>query len=168
MFAVTGVESTGKSTLSRFIADHFNGLLVPEFARDYLDKNGPDYGPQDLDKIALGQAAAQQKAAQSGSDLVVFDTELTVLKIWSEVKYGTVSSTILGLYEEQDVDLFLLPFIDIPWVFDPLREDQNNRRVLFDIYKSEMMSQSIPFAIIRGNPFDRNYAAIRSVMKYLK
>ena len=36
--AVTGPESSGKSTLSSSLASLVNGVLIPEYAREYLTK----------------------------------------------------------------------------------------------------------------------------------
>jgi deoxyadenosine/deoxycytidine kinase len=36
--AIYGPESTGKTTLSNQLADHFKTEWAPEFARDYLQK----------------------------------------------------------------------------------------------------------------------------------
>jgi len=33
--AIVGPESTGKSTMSAYLAGHYNTVWVPEFARDY-------------------------------------------------------------------------------------------------------------------------------------
>lgn len=33
--AIVGPESTGKSTMSDYLAKHYNTVWVPEFARDY-------------------------------------------------------------------------------------------------------------------------------------
>ena len=37
-FAITGPESTGKSTLSKQLAEYYNCELVEEYAREYIDK----------------------------------------------------------------------------------------------------------------------------------
>ncbi|MEO8765586.1 MAG: ATP-binding protein, partial [Ginsengibacter sp.] len=42
-YVIIGPESTGKSTLSKQLAKHFHTRWVPEYARDYLEKNGMDY-----------------------------------------------------------------------------------------------------------------------------
>ena len=41
--AITGPESTGKSTLTKALAIHFNTLWVEEFARTYLNNLGRSY-----------------------------------------------------------------------------------------------------------------------------
>jgi nicotinamide riboside kinase len=35
-----GPESTGKTTLAIQLADHYKTAWVPEFARDFLQRNG--------------------------------------------------------------------------------------------------------------------------------
>tara|TARA_B110000114_G_scaffold38957_1_gene40731 strand:- start:580 stop:774 length:195 start_codon:yes stop_codon:yes gene_type:complete len=35
-----GPESTGKTTLSKQLARHYNTVWTPEYAREYLQKNG--------------------------------------------------------------------------------------------------------------------------------
>jgi nicotinamide riboside kinase len=38
-FVIIGPESTGKSTLSAQLAQHYKTLWAPEYAREYLEKN---------------------------------------------------------------------------------------------------------------------------------
>ena len=56
-----GPESTGKTTLSKQLAAHYETLWVPEFARDYLqekwDREKKVCEPHDLLPIAIGQMA---------------------------------------------------------------------------------------------------------------
>ena len=47
-FVIIGPESTGKSTLCNQLAEHYQTLWVPEYAREYLEKNGTDYTYDDL------------------------------------------------------------------------------------------------------------------------
>ena len=58
--AITGPESTGKSTLARQLAEHYQTTWVPEFARVYLDQLGRPYEEGDLVSIAKGQLQAEK------------------------------------------------------------------------------------------------------------
>ena len=62
---VIGPESTGKSTLCGYLADYYNTLWCPEFAREYLLENGTTYTVDDLIKIAKGQLDAEQKLTKA-------------------------------------------------------------------------------------------------------
>ena len=52
---VLGPESTGKSTLCEQLANHYNTLNCPEYARQFLSENGVKYNYTDLLTIAKGQ-----------------------------------------------------------------------------------------------------------------
>ena len=41
---IIGPESTGKSTLSEYLANRYGGLLVPEYARVYLEERARERG----------------------------------------------------------------------------------------------------------------------------
>ena len=40
---IIGPESTGKSTLSAYLANRYNGVLIPEYAREYVVRLAPTY-----------------------------------------------------------------------------------------------------------------------------
>ena len=161
--AITGPESTGKTTLTKFLADYFQAPYSEEYSRQYLQQNGPDYSYQDLDMIAEGQFRSQATVIHKANEVVFFDTDLTVIKVWSQVRFGKVSDVVNELYLGQSVDLFLLPFYDVPWMYDPLRESPRTRKQLFMLYLQELNSHGANYQLIRGNMFDRNFSAIHSV-----
>ena len=95
---LTGPESCGKTTLARQLADRWEAPLVNEAARDYL-KNKDSYQESDLLKIAKLQNAMEQEKAVLSADKLVCDTDLLVILIWSEVKYGRCDSWIRETFE---------------------------------------------------------------------
>ena len=152
-FAITGPESSGKSTLSELIASKINAQLIPEFARAYLlEKNGK-YDRFDLDKIALGQIESWNKKQDVA--IQVCDTEMLVMKVWSNYKYGMVSDFIQNAFQTQQFDHYFLCRPDIPWEDDPLREHPEEREKLFEIYLSELKSANLPFTIVEGELIQR-------------
>lgn len=146
--AITGPESSGKTTLTETLAKKYNTCSVPEFARNFLLERKGIYNQQDLDTIAISQVKSWD-AIQT--NFLICDTEMTVIKIWSEFKYKSCSETILNLYNQQKFDHYFLCFPDIPWEEDPLRENPNEREILFDIYFNELKKNNLPFTIISGN-----------------
>ena len=91
-YAITGPESSGKTTLSQQLAKEFNGEYIPEFAREFLLERKGIYTQKDLDLIAEGQKQLWEKVSKHS--LVFCDTEMIVMKIWSEFKYGSCSEKI--------------------------------------------------------------------------
>jgi len=135
MILITGPESTGKSTLASQLSEELGHIMIPEYGRTYLEKNGPEYSYKDIEIMALDHME-QVKAADNNS--LILDTYLLNYKIWSEYKFGKVSDKIIELLTECRFDLILLMEPDIEWSEDPLRENPGDRAVLFDIYKNEM------------------------------
>lgn len=146
---VTGPESTGKSTISQFIADEFGATLIPEYARIYLEEHGPDYNQQDLLHIAKHHYASYKEA--SASKLIVLDSFLLNIKIWSEYKYGSCDPWILDKYNENAFDLVFLCTPEVGWVDDPLRENPNNRNELLDIFKSELKTIQQEYVVLESD-----------------
>ena len=144
--AFTGPESSGKTTISKAIATETKGIWVEEYARHYLHFK-KKYCQEDLDKITQGQL---EKWLVEGQ-LIVADTEITVIKIWSEYRYRNCSNAILDAYRNQNFDHYFLCKPDIPWQEDPLRENPNNRDELFEIYLTELTSMARPFTILEGS-----------------
>src|SRR4030095_14781140 len=58
---VLGPESTGKSSLCTQLAEHYNTLWCPEYAREYLTLHGMNYTYEDLLTIAKGQVELEEK-----------------------------------------------------------------------------------------------------------
>ena len=171
---VIGPESTGKSALCGYLADYYNTLWCPEFARKYLLENGTAYTIDDLITIAKGQLDAVQKytrALQSQIDQtgivkpLIVDTDMYVMKVWAEYVFGTCPTFILNEINKQDYDLYLLCKPDIPWVKDELREypDEKPRQELFQIYKDILINQQTPWVEISGGFETRNQKAVAAI-----
>ena len=142
---IIGPECTGKSELSEYLADHFNTVWVREYAREYLDNLSRPYGAEDLLIIAQGQIGLENKMTSMANNVLFCDTDLYVIKIWSYFKYGYCDQRILDAISQRRCDLYLLTYIDIPWVNDPLREHPDQREKLYSLYLKEMQNQSVPF-----------------------
>ncbi|TAE47462.1 MAG: ATPase [Bacteroidetes bacterium] len=161
--AIVGPESTGKSQLSQALATHYHSVWVEEYAREYLHHLPGPYQEEDLLAIAQGQLAREEAALSHAQDWLFCDTNLLVINIWSEYKYGRCHPWIeahlgLGRYH-----LHLLTDIDLPWQEDPLREHPHARQELFDIYHRKLSQAGVPFAVVRGAGGQRLAAAIAAI-----
>lgn len=160
---VTGPECTGKSELSKFLANHYQTNWVPEYARNYLDKLGRAYQQSDLNKIAHGQIRLEDEWINDSNRILICDTNLITIKIWSEFKYGHCDSEIIRSMKNRIYHLFLLCYVDIPWEMDPQREHPDKREELWSIYKQEIILTGVPFAEIKGTREARQLAAINAI-----
>ena len=145
--AFTGPESSGKTTMAELIAEAYSTSYIPEYAREFL-KNKTTYTLDDLDIIAKKQVELFQK---SPNPLLICDTEMSVMYIWSLEKFHEVSPTIDLLLEQQEFDHIFLCAPDIPWEADKLRENPLDRERLFMLYEELLTKNNCSFSILRGS-----------------
>ena len=97
--AIYGPESTGKTTLARQLAAHYNTVWAPEFARDYLqekwDSKKEICVANDLMPIAIGQMQLENEAVLKANTYLFSDTCLMITKVFSEIYYGFFISIFL-------------------------------------------------------------------------
>lgn len=159
--AVTGPESSGKTSLAERLAQEFGLAFVPEYAREYLIQRDGKYTQSDLVQIAEGQVKLWSEAKSARG--FVADTEMLVMKIWSDFKYGETDPVILSLLQKQHFDHYFLCYPDIPWEEDPLREHPEQRLELFELYLKELQDRKLPFTILKGDLSQRLEACRKSM-----
>ncbi|MEN9599857.1 MAG: hypothetical protein RL596_2176 [Bacteroidota bacterium] len=174
---VIGPESTGKSTLCELLAQHYQTEWCSEFAREYLLTYGKQYDVNDLLTIAKGQIALEEEFTQkvtrpwnaqhapwkTNSPILFIDTDMYVMKVWSEYVFGECAFFILDSIVKRKYDHYFLCDIDLPWVKDELREypDEKPRQELFHIYKDMLINQHVPWTLISGDYEQRLATAIQ-------
>lgn len=169
---VIGPESTGKSSLCAALAAHYATDWVREYAREYLDTYGTHYRFEDLLKIAQGQLANEDMAAQkisASARPLIIDTDMYVMKVWSEYVFNQCDNFILQTIAQRHYDLYLLCDIDLPWTKDHLREypDLATRKKLFHYYKDHLVWQHVPWALVQGQGEARTQSAIKAIERIL-
>lgn len=151
---IIGPESTGKSSLGQYLAKRYGATYVPEFARDYVASLHRPYTYDDVCHIARKQIE-QIKEVGSGkwesSDIIFFDTELIVTRVWFDYVYGAAPDWLLSAMQQYKMDTYLLTYPDIPWIPDPTRENGSDeiRLQLFHRYEREIQALDVPYYIIR-------------------
>ncbi len=165
--AITGPESTGKSWLAKQLANHYHTVWVPEYAREYLEANGPEYVYDDIVFFARKQKEREDSLANVATNLIFCDTEPVVTKIWSEVVFNKCDPWIEHEMANNPYDLYLLCYPDIRWEPDTLRENPDNRMELFELYVKEMEANRLPYVVIRGVGKERLQHALDAVNRML-
>lgn len=163
-----GPESSGKSTLSRKLSQHYKAPLVPEYARAYLqhlwDQEQLACRPKDLLPIAQGQMRLENKAALSTKNIIICDTDLLTTKVYSEAYYeGWCPEIVNKMALKNEYDLYLLTAIDIPWENDDLRDRPERREEMFTCFKNALDTYNRPYIIVKGSVNERMTTAIASI-----
>ncbi len=162
---ILGPESTGKSTLAEKLAMHFEEPWVPEVAREYLEKLDRPYAYEDLLQIGKQQMQLEDELAMQAQHFLFCDTDLRVIQVWSQHRYGKVDPWVLEELARRTYDLILLCAPDLPWQSDPLREhpEFEMRQQFFEIYQQLSQTSGIPWILISGDTDKRLSTAIQVV-----
>lgn len=168
-----GPESTGKTTLSKQLAEYYNTTWVPEYAREYLQNKWnleqKICEPKDLLPIAIGQIKLENELVQEANKILICDTNLLETKVYSEVYYTEKCNEILSKYAiENTYNLYFLTYIDTPWEIDDLRDKPNERGQMFKAFESALIKYNKPYILLKGNKEERFKKAIKHIDDLLK
>lgn len=166
IFFITGAESTGKSTLTGELAAHFNGTGVPEYARTYLESIQRKYVYSDIETIARHQIDLiyQNRTGR----IVFFDTCLINLKVWFREVYRKVPVWLEKEIPVAGRGIYLLCETDLPWEYDPLRENPDRRDYLTEQYEHEIKAAGFSYFRVFGTGGDRLLNAIETVNRVIR
>jgi NadR type nicotinamide-nucleotide adenylyltransferase len=146
---VIGPESTGKSTLCMNLALHYKTKWLPEYARTYIENLNRPYTNVDVLHIAKKQIELEKELAKE-NQLIFIDTDLIITKVWLLHVYKTCPKWIDDAIKNTPRTLYLLCYHDLPWEFDPVRENPQLRDYFFEWYKKEIEALNIPYIVVKG------------------
>lgn len=167
-----GPESTGKSTLAKQLAQHYNTIFVPEYSRIYAEeqlRKNKILTEDDVMPIAVGQMKLENELAAQAKQILICDTNLLETKVYSEAYYGGINNALLDKYAvENNYALYFLTYIDIPWEADNLRDKPHDREAMFDAFRNALMTYKKPYVLLRGSIAERLELAIEHIDKLIE
>jgi NadR type nicotinamide-nucleotide adenylyltransferase len=167
-----GPESTGKTTLSRQLARHYNTVWAPEFAREYLqdkwNNERKTCEKEDIIPIAVGQMKLENNLAKKADKLLICDTDLLETKVYSEEYYGGFVEVDLDTAANTNTyDLYLLTYIDTPWEEDDLRDRPELRLEMFNAFENALKIHKRPYILLKGDKETRFKKATNAIDKII-
>ena len=162
--ALLGAESTGKTTLALSLQERLraNGkkvVLVPEYLREWCDREGrtPDRGEQ----AAIAREQARRVFAARDADVVIADTTPLVTAAYSEQLFGDRSLLAFALEHQRHYAVTLLMGLDLPWVADGVQRDGEHARGALDAsLRLAMADGRIYWRVVYGNDEARMESAL--------
>lgn len=166
--AVVGPESSGKSTISRDLANYYQTLWVPEYSRFYCENLTSDCTLQDELNMFHGQIALETAVESvTAGQLLICDTTILTVKIWSDEFFGHTPQIVLDRLKTQHYDFYILLKNDLPWQDDPLRNFKGRGDYFMDVWRKELETLNANFVEVGGME-NRTENAIKATNEYLK
>ncbi|MEV6020767.1 AAA family ATPase [Streptomyces sp. NPDC051997] len=183
---VLGAESTGTTTLSRALADHYRARggiwadtgWVPEYGRAYseeklaalraldpeADWSGVEFTSEEFPVIARRQDADEQRAARGGSPVLFCDTDSFATAIWHERYLGAPNPEVAAVAALTSRHLYLLTDHEgVPFEDDGLRDGPHLRPWMTGRFREELERTGRRFLLVTGSPEERLRAAVAAV-----
>jgi len=141
---VTGTESCGKTTLTKYLAKTFYTSWSNEYGRYYagmyLGGNENTFTDDDFSSIAYLQRQQDKDAVKTSNKIVFFDTDAVVTNYYSKLYMEKENELVKKLIDPSFYDLVLLMTPSVKWVADGQRrngnedERKNLHKTLYQMY----------------------------------
>lgn len=165
---IYGPESTGKSRMCAYLADYYNTVWVPEFARDYMEGNGNLFDKAAVDAIVIGQLRTEEDAAQACNRVLFCDTDMLLTReCVDEYGIGPAALYLQRLSNERRYDLYLFLDTDLPWEDDGTRVKGHRRAEMREAFIRSLESRRIQYHMITGIGQERYDRAVSIVNEYI-
>jgi NadR type nicotinamide-nucleotide adenylyltransferase len=154
--AILGAESTGKSTLAEILASRHATLWVPEYLREFVEREGRTPREEEQVEIAFTQLEREESAAAQARGLLFCDTTPLMTMLYSQHYWGRVDTRIVQLALERQYALTLVTAPDTPWEPDGLQRESEQVRQQIHAQLLELLAAlDAPYLLLRGTSEER-------------
>lgn len=171
---IIGVESTGKSTLTINLANHFSTQYVEEVGRTICENeyhwSEAMMNIEDYVYVAMEHKVKEHKLAATANKVLFSDTN-NLITLFSAECSGHESSPLLSqMAFAEDYDLVIMLDIDVPWVYDPLRLNNTSelREKTFNHLKFLCKAHGVKYVTVSGDFNTRFKTAVQLVKNLLQ
>lgn len=168
---VLGAESTGTTTLSKALAEHYKAPWVPELGRSYNESIAPtsrDWSRTDFMHIAQLQNQYEDAMAGLSEGIIFCDTNAVATTLWEERYLGTISDTLTEIAKQTRADLYIVTGDEIPFVQDGLRDGELIRHDMHGRFIQELATLRLPYMVVRGTRQERLKQATEAIDRLKK
>ena len=173
---VIGAESTGKTTLARYLAQHFQTEWVPEYGREHwerkvagltMDDPLPAWTPDEFVQIACEQQSREDALARMANRVLICDTNAFATGTWFERYQGRRHPQVDAIGARDKVDLYLVTSPDVPFVQDGFRDGEKIRDWMHTRLLEQLAGGKVPMVVLQGSYAQRLRTATAAVENLL-
>jgi len=170
---VVGAESTGTTTLTKDLAEHYETVWVPEYGRTYterLHQAGVNtfvyhWRTDEFVHIARQQQVDEDRLARDANRIFFCDTDALATAIWHQRYVGTWSDEVAEIADRRRYDLYLLTNCEIPFEQDGVRDGERIRQWMTQRFTEELTKRGLPWVLVKGSREERLTGAIQEIEK---
>lgn len=165
--AMVGPESTGKTTLARDLAHHFQTVWAPEYARGYIDAHEGTITREMFPLFVRGQRASIAALARQANRLLICDSDLHATALFHELYFDCRAEDLLEAARADSYDLYLVMDCDVPHVQDGSRFHPHKREWFVEQCVEWAKDRGTPYVLIQGSWDERLSLAKKRVADLL-
>jgi HTH-type transcriptional repressor of NAD biosynthesis genes len=146
---VCGSESTGKTTLCKYLANYFKTNYVDECARDIVS-NTYECTEETLQQIILARANDMKEKIKHSNRLIFSDTDLYTTLSYSKYLFNKDLIVPEWIVELNKFDLYLFLEHDAPYIQDGTRVSYEDRILLGQHHLKYFKESGLNIEIVDG------------------
>ena len=148
--ALLGGESSGKTTLARALATHFQTGWVPEYGRQLWEEQGGLLSEADLLRIAREQIQREDQAARRARGILFCDTSPLTTLGYSLWMFGRADPALVELAQRR-YNAVVLCLPDFSFVQDGTRREEGFRLTQHAWYLEQLALLKLPVREAAGS-----------------
>jgi HTH-type transcriptional regulator, transcriptional repressor of NAD biosynthesis genes len=160
--AIIGSESTGKSTLTENLAQHYHTAFAAEAAREIIGHT-KECSFEDLKKIAAHHARLILEKQNLANRFLFIDTDINITKSYSRFLFGRELVVEDWIEKANQCDLYIFLEPDCPHIQDGTRLDEDEKLKLDLFHKEQFQKSQIKYISVTGNWEERFTLACKVV-----
>lgn len=156
---IIGVESTGKSTMTINLANHFSTQYVEEVGRTICENEY--HWSEDMMNIEHYEHVAMQHkikeyAMAKTANKVLFSDTNNMITLFAAQCMSKSSPMLMEMAKAEKYDLVIMLDIDVPWVYDPLRlnDTDEKREKTFEHLKKLCAQTKTDYVLVSGSDYN--------------
>ena len=171
-FIFVGPESTGKTTLCKFLSEKYSTPWVSEMCRIVAEEKTTIIDPNidaaninfnfdlnDFILMANRQNQEEYELAQKATNILICDNDSFALTIWCERYLGKYYNEIYDIYQnaeylENDKKVYILTKPNVPFVQDGLRDGEHIRDWMYERFLEELDDKKMNYYLIDSPNYD--------------
>jgi HTH-type transcriptional regulator, transcriptional repressor of NAD biosynthesis genes len=163
---ISGTESTGKTTLAKYLGNSFPAIVVEEVARELIaDSN--NFTEDDLIKVAEAHADAILVAKQRLNPFVIIDTDVYITQSYADFALGKSLNLPNYIYQLNEPDLRLYLDASVPYIQDGGRLTEADRNQLDSYHRKTLERFNQGYCEVGGSDWQKRSAVARDWVEKL-